>query len=165
MNALAKKIIACGISAMLLVSCTQDMMTNQAGNVNKANVGGLTGAVAGAWIGSNVGKGKGNIAAIAAGTLLGAFVGHSIGASLDQADLAHANRTAQHTFENNKSGVSSTWKNPDSGHYGTITPVKTSYNQGRYCRQYTHTIYVGGQKEVARGEACRRDDGSWEIMK
>jgi surface antigen len=29
------------------------------------------------------------------------------------------------------------------------------------CRQYTHTVTVDGKQTVARGSACRNDDGTW----
>lgn len=112
-----------------------------------------------------VGQGKGQLAAVAAGTLLGAFAGSEIGKSLDKADIAYAERTRQRTLESNPSGTTSTWTNPDSGHSGTITPVKT-YQQadGNYCREYQTTVTVGGKTEEAYGTACRQPDGTWKIV-
>ncbi|MFI4983716.1 MAG: RT0821/Lpp0805 family surface protein [Rickettsiales bacterium] len=149
----------------VLAGCNGNGLTNDAGNVNKQNVGTLLGAGAGAWIGSNVGKGKGNIVGIAAGTLLGALAGSTIGKSLDQADVAYANRTHQDALEYNKVGSASSWKNPDSGASGTITPTKTYTKNERQCREYTQTISVGGKVEKGYGTACRQPDGSWEIIK
>ena len=34
-----------------------------------------------------------------------------------------------------------------------------------YCREYTKTVSIGGQRERAYGTACYRPDGSWEIVK
>lgn len=53
---------------------------------NNSPVGTIIGAAGGAWIGSNVGKGKGNITAITLGTLVGAAFGNSIGNSLNTAN-------------------------------------------------------------------------------
>jgi len=33
-----------------------------------------------------------------------------------------------------------------------------------YCREYTKTVTVGGQREQAYGTACYKPDGSWEIV-
>ncbi len=52
----------------------------------KQGVGTLLGAVGGALAGSQVGKGRGRLVAVAAGTILGAFGGAEIGRSLDWAD-------------------------------------------------------------------------------
>lgn len=134
--------------------------------MTKENIGAVTGAVGGAWIGSNVGKGKGNIAAIAAGTLLGGYLGKNIGASLDKADMLYYNRTSQQTLETGKTGQTTSWQNPDSGNRGTITPVKTyKAESGSYCREYQQTITVGGRTEEAYGTACRQADGTWEIKR
>ena len=32
---------------------------------------------------------------------------------------------------------------------------------GTDCRDYTHTIYINGRPETARGTACRQPDGTW----
>ncbi|MET0154693.1 MAG: RT0821/Lpp0805 family surface protein [Rickettsiales bacterium] len=135
------------------------------GNIfTKENIGTVAGAVGGAWVGSNIGKGKGNIAAIAAGTLLGAALGKNLGASLDSADMARYNRTSQYALESTSTGTTSSWRNPDSGHSGSITPTRTVQNpDGTYCREYTQIIHVDGRDVEGHGRACREADGSWKI--
>lgn len=148
------------MAAALLVSC-QDIQDNpkQAG-------GTLIGAGLGALAGSQVGGGKGQMAAIAIGALGGAYLGGSLGKSLDQADKMYAERTAQNTFEYNRSGVASNWNNPDSGHSGSFTPTRTfNADNGSTCRDYETTIYVGGKQETATGTACRQANGTWNIIK
>ncbi len=160
-----KKFIAASLSVLMLASCAPQGQGGNTGGIKKEHIGGIGGAVAGAWLGSNVGKGKGNIAAIAAGTLLGAYLGKEVGASLDRADLAYYNQTSQYALESAPTGTTSTWKNPDSGNYGTITPTETyQADSGKYCREYSQTITVGGKTEKAYGTACRQPDGSWEIQ-
>jgi surface antigen len=40
-----------------------------------------------------------------------------------------------------------------------------SYQVNAYdCREFTHTIYVDGEPQVARGTACRQEDGSWRTV-
>ena len=130
----------------------------------KSTIGGLAGAATGAIIGSNIGKGKGRYAGIEVGTLLGAVVGHGIGASLDRADQLYLQRTSITTLESNPTGVSSSWTNPDSGHSGTITPIRTYEQGGRYCREYNQHIQIGGKTQSGYGTACRMPDGSWEVQ-
>ena len=37
-------------------------------------------------------------------------------------------------------------RNPDTGHYGTVTPLRTFQDAGgQYCREFQQTITVGGQ--------------------
>jgi surface antigen len=165
-----KRVIIGLIMASFLTACAQQgggggFMTRSDGGVSKAGVGTIAGGAAGAIAGSNVGKGKGNIAAIAVGTLLGAALGNNIGGSLDNADLARYNQTSQRALETAPSGQQVAWNNPDTGNYGTVTPVNVYQNDaGQYCREYSQTINVGGRNESAYGRACRQGDGSWRIV-
>jgi len=174
--ALSKKTVSfaslCALTgSILLQGCAQQGYGGGYGSANggnniftKENIGTVAGAAGGAWLGSNVGKGKGNIAAIAAGTLLGAALGKNLGASLDAADMSRYNRTSQYALESTSTGTTSSWRNPDSGHYGSITPTRTIQNSdGTYCREYTQVIHVDGRDVEGHGQACRQADGSWKI--
>ena len=149
-----------GIAAMalLLAACATDAGPKQ-------QLGTLLGGVGGAVVGAQIGDGKGQLAATAIGTLLGAYVGSEIGKSLDRADQLAMQQTTQNSLENAPSGTSSTWHNPDSGNYGSVTP-QPSYqsSSGQYCREFRQTVTVGGSTEEAYGTACRQPDGSWQIV-
>jgi len=128
----------------------------------KAVLGSLGGAAAGAGIAALAGGGAGWI--IAAG-LAGGLLGGAIGAHLDDKDKKLAAQNAAATFENGRTGQTATWKNPDSGNSGSITPTKTYQGaSGQYCREYRQEIIVGGEKQQGYGTACRQPDGSWKIQ-
>lgn len=133
--------------------------------ITKQTGGAVLGGVGGAVAGSQFGKGKGQLAMTAVGTLLGAFIGSEVGASLDRADHTYANQASQRAFETAPSGQAITWNNPDSGHYGSVTPMRT-YEQapGQYCREYQQTVTVGGERQSSYGTACRMPDGSWKVV-
>jgi surface antigen len=132
----------------------------------KEGVGTLIGAGSGAVLGAQVGQGKGRLVAVAIGTLAGAIMGQEIGRSLDTADRLAMERNAQYALENTRTNYSTTWRNPDSGNYGSITPVETyQTNEGRYCREYLQKVVIAGQQQQAYGTACRQPDGSWLIVK
>lgn len=144
--------------ALALAGCTGKIGDKEA-------VGTLLGAVGGGLAGSQVGKGRGRLLATGVGTLLGALAGKEIGKSLDRADRLEMQQTTQQTLESAPIGKTSTWKNPDSGNYGSVTPKKTyKRDDGRYCREFTQTITVGGRTEEAYGTACRQPDGTWKIV-
>ena len=128
----------------------------------KTAVGGLGGAAAGGLLAAALGgKGPG----IAAGTILGGLIGGTIGDRLDAADRDKAHAAASQALEAVPSGHSVAWQNPDSGNTGTVTPVKTYQTAtGQYCREYTQTITIGGEKHKSYGTACRESDGSWRIV-
>lgn len=158
-----KKIIASTAIVLTMAACEQGPSNDL---FSKQNIGTAVGAAGGAWAGSNIGKGKGRIVGIAAGTLLGAALGRELGASLDRADMAYHNRTSQHALENTRTGVTSSWSNPDSQNSGTLTPTNTYQRaDGTYCREYTQIINVGGQQTEGYGTACRQNDGTWKIVK
>lgn len=130
----------------------------------KQTAGTVLGAVGGGLLGSTIGKGSGRLVAVGAGTLLGGLIGSEIGNSLDKADQAAAAQ-AYHRAGDAPIGETITWRNPESGNYGTVTPSREGRSDdGRYCREYQSSIYVGGKVEQGVGTACRNPDGSWQIV-
>jgi surface antigen len=130
----------------------------------KQTLGTILGAGVGALAGSQIGSGKGQLAAVAIGALGGALIGGEIGKSLDRADRAYAGEAAQQAFESNRSGQATAWRNPDSGHSGTVTPTNVYKASGQDCREYETTVTIDGRTERAIGRACRQSDGTWQIM-
>lgn len=133
-------------------------------NPNRNQIGGtMLGGAVGGLAGSQIGSGSGRLAATAAGALLGAWVGNSAGQSLDRADRAAA--TTAHT-QALSSGQQIRWNNPDTGHYGTVTPTRDGQDMrtGAYCREFQSQVVVGGQTQNAYGTACQQPDGSWRIV-
>ncbi len=136
-----------------------------AGQGPKQTGGTFIGAGLGGLAGSQIGRGSGRLFAVGLGTLAGALVGNEVGRSLDQADQAFAHQTEQVALETVPTGSSIAWSNPDTGHAGTVTPTRTyRAPTGAYCREYQHTVYVGGRAENAYGTACHQPDGSWRIV-
>ena len=132
----------------------------------KENTGTLLGAGSGALLGAAVaGGGTGNrMAGAAVGGLLGGLIGNRIGASLDDEDKQRAYAAQMDALERGQSGAPTSWKNPDSGRYGTIVPGPAYQDAGRNCRQFTHTIYIDGRPQTARGTACRGPDDTWNLI-
>ena len=146
------------VVAVSLAAC-QSMQDNP-----KQTGGTLLGAGLGALAGSQIGGGKGQLAAVAIGALGGAWLGSEVGKSLDKADRMYAERSAQSALETGRSGQTSSWRNPDSGHAGTFTPVRTYETaSGLPCRDYETTVTIDGRQERASGRACRQPDGTWKI--
>lgn len=157
-----KKII---LMAAIIVSVGLAGCESMQGYGTKQTVGTAGGAVVGGILASNVGKGKGQLWATGAGALVGALLGSEIGKSLDRADMQYAQTATQQAYTS-PVGQPISWNNPESGHYGTVTPVREGSDAytGNVCREYQQTIYVGGQQESAYGTACQQSDGSWKIV-
>ncbi len=145
------------ITAVALSACTETFD----GAGNKQMIGAGTGAVLGGVIGSKMGKGTGQLVGVGAGTLLGLMVGNEIGKSLDKADMAYAQQAESKAY-GAPIGQTISWNNPESGNYGTITPVRDGRNtDGRYCREYKQAVYIDGQAQSVTGRACQNRDGTW----
>jgi surface antigen len=83
---------------------------------------------------------------------------------LDEADRQAMVRAAQKALEENRNGESTSWSNPETGHLGTVMPVRTfDADSGRPCREYQQTATVEGKTGMAYQTACREPDATWRI--
>ena len=128
----------------------------------KQGIGALLGGGAGALLGSQFGSGKGQLVGVALGALGGAFLGSEIGRRMDATDRENASKTVSQTLENNRTGVSSMWRNPDTGNSGLVMPTRTSEYGGKPCREYEHQVTIKGETHRVLGMACREPDGTWK---
>jgi surface antigen len=143
------------LAAFLLTGCTyvEQNPKTTIGAAGGATVGGLIAAAAGA-----------NPAAIAASVVGGLLVGGLVGNLLDERDKRLQAEAAHRALETAPAGTSVAWKNPDTGHSGTVTPTKTYQAPGgSYCRDYQATVEIDGKQERATGKACRQADGTWRV--
>ena len=157
---LSKTLTTVSLAAALAISVAGCESTGGQKQTGGAVVGGLAGAIAGAQFG----QGSGRVAAGAVGALLGALVGSEVGRSLDKADLAYANQ-ANTRAQAAPLNQPIQWSNPQSGNYGTVTPVREGTTaSGGYCREFQQTVTIGGKTESAYGTACRQPDGTWKVV-
>jgi surface antigen len=129
-------------------------------NVSKQDVGVASGAIAGGLIGSTIGGGGGQMAAIGIGAIAGAIIGGEIGKSMDRQDQM----IAMQAMETVPTGRTKSWTNPDSGRAYEVTPVRTYYRQARACREYNTQVIIDGRRQTMVGQACRNPDGTWSPM-
>ena len=153
-----KLVLATAISATLLTGC--------AGTYNKATTGAALGALTGTALAYGLGKDSGKKDLwLVAGAAAGGLFGHNIGAKLDERDRLLMGETVHQTLEKAPDNSIGSWKNPNSGNSGTITPTQTHMSANNQpCREFTQTVFIGGQPQQAYGTACRQSDGSWKIQ-
>jgi surface antigen len=138
--------------ALLLPGCAAQGPREESGMV----IGGLLGGMLGAQTGDHHLR----PVAIIAGTIIGASIGGSIGSYMDETDRLRVGQT----LESVRTGVSTTWQNPDSGVQYQMTPTNTYETAQGPCREYTMEALIGGKREQVYGTACRQPDGSWKII-
>lgn len=160
-SASGSKLRLAGLAALVAVA----LSACEGQQMNKESVGTVLGGIGGAVLGAQFGKGTGSLVGVAAGALAGAYLGNQIGTSLDKADRAQMEQASQRATAA-PIGQQISWRNPDSGNSGTITPTREGTNNatGEYCREFQQTVTVGGKSEQAFGTACRQPDGSWRVV-
>ena len=91
----------------------------------------------------------------------GGLAGSQVGKDLSAADRRTALDAEYRALENTQGGQSVAWKGAEAGTSGQVIPGQPYRVGSQDCRQYTHSVTVSGQKQMARGTACRNPDGSW----
>jgi surface antigen len=132
-----------------------------AGCANKEATGAAVGAGAGALLGHQFGGGRGNTLLTIAGAIGGAVAGGAIGKHIQQSDR----RKAAYALENNRTGQTSKWTNPDTDRTYSVTPTKTTTENKRPCRTFVFKSYdANGQAHSVTRLACRQSDGTWKVQ-
>ncbi|WP_026304503.1 glycine zipper 2TM domain-containing protein [Kaistia granuli] len=142
-----------GVVAATLAGCASAGPNEGLGTVGGALVGGV--------IGNQFGSGSGRVAATAAGALIGGLVGQSVGRSLDDREQQRAREAEFQALEYGRPGSPIDWRGDRAGYRGEVTPGPRYRVNAYDCRDYTHRIWINGEPEVARGTACRQEDGTW----
>ena len=149
--------VAVGTLVLVLLTGCSTIESNPKTTIGAVGGGTLGGLIAAAAGGSG--------AAIAASVIGGILVGGLVGNLLDERDKKMAAEAERKALETAPSGTTVSWQNPDNGHKGTVTPVRTYQTaNGQYCREFQTNVTVEGKSEKAYGTACRQSDGSWKIV-
>jgi surface antigen len=148
-------ILAIVILSALLAAC---------GPGNKQGTGTIVGAVAGGAAGAAIGGPKNRAGGMAVGAVVGGIIGNRVGKSLDEEDRRIAATAEYQALEYGQPGAVTPWDNPQTQHHGQIVPGKPYQQGSQFCRPYTHTIYIEGEPQTARGTACRQPDGTWQAV-
>jgi surface antigen len=150
------------ILTLLALTMAGPLACATAGDAPKTTGGALLGSAAGGLLAAAAGGGT---TGIIGGVLAGGLIGGAVGNALDQRDKELAMRQTQLSLETGRTGQTSSWQNPDTGNYGTVTPTRTyQTGTGSYCREFQQTIVVGGETHQAYGTACRQPDGTWKVQ-
>ena len=107
------------------------------------------------------GKDSGSVTSTVLEELGDGLIGGNIGSGLTAADKREALEAEYKALEYTASGQTVTWKSDQGGRYGEVVAAQPYRVGSQDCRQYRHTVYSGGNGQIARGTACRNTDGSW----
>jgi surface antigen len=82
-------------------------------------------------------------------------------AALDPRDRPAAGAAHLRALQFGEPGAPVAWRNPETGHHGTIVPGPAYQSNGQTCREFSHTVYVDSRPQTGRGSSCRNPDGTW----
>lgn len=155
-NSLVNIAVLVTITSITLVACST--------NTQKENMtaGAVAGAVLGGVAGSTIGAGTGQLVAIGAGAIAGGLLGAAIGGNMENADTQKMNNTLDH----NAVRKTSKWTNNSNGAKYTMTPMSQvmSYNGNSHCRRFHSSVTKDGEKQTAKGVACKQENGNWQMV-
>lgn len=93
--------------------------------------------------------------------LQGGIIGRS-GVTLSDSDKQRALEAEYRALEGAAVGQPVAWSGKSMS--GSVVAAAPYQVGSQNCRQYTHTVTVGGKDTVTRGVACRNADGSWSPL-
>jgi surface antigen len=93
--------------------------------------------------------------------LNGGLIGQKLGAGFDASDKPLALEAEYKALEETPAGQKAIWTNPKNNNGGEVTAAQPYRVGSQNCRQYSHTFFVKGVTQTAKGTACRNSDGSW----
>ena len=155
-------LVCCGTAAALFAAGCASSGAPPSKTVSGAGTGAMVGGSAAALAGvvaPNSAMNSG--AAIVGGVAAGAIIGGAIGASMDEEDRRMAYAAEMQALESGAPGAAVGWRSQRTAYYGSVVPGPYYESGGRRCRQFTHTVFINGRPETARGTACRAPDGRW----
>lgn len=89
----------------------------------------------------------------------GGIIGKEAGLTISKADRQRALEAEYRALEAAPGGQPVVWQG--SGVSGSVVATAPYQVGSQNCRQYSHTVTLKGQDNVARGVACRNTDGTW----
>ena len=81
-----------------------------------------------------------------------------------EGDLVIARAAVSEVLSKGGKDTSVAWENPKTGARGTITPIASAYSQdGLTCHDFLASYVRSGAESWMQGEACRLNQGKWEV--
>ena len=85
---------------------------------------------------------------------------------LNKKDKAVIIKTLGMALDTHKSNHAAVWRNDDSDHHGTVTPLRSFEDaRARHCRDFIVTVVLQKVSEYFKATACRQKNGAWFLLK
>jgi surface antigen len=74
-------------------------------------------------------------------------------------------KTARDALDSGKDGIEIAWKNPQTGHSGSVMPISKIRRDDLACRKTKFTNHAEGLTSIQLHLLCKQADGTWKIFK
>lgn len=149
---------------MLITSLALITLMQSAPSLAKNNevVGGIAGAVIGGVIGNQIGGGSGRDVMTGLGIIAGAAIGSSIGRRMDAQDQAALNSAQEEALYYGEVNRPRRWRGNE--YSGDFYVTRVGMYRGQQCRSYRSEVYhYNGAREVRSGTTCFGQQGWYEV--
>jgi surface antigen len=111
------------------------------------------------------------IIGVVAGVLAGPAAAQLLGPTwetdivLTKGDYDAMDQTLDRAVHGRAVGTVAIWRNPSTGHSGTLELMREFQRSGRRCERIDYTIQGGGHGGLTQHwvfDSCRQPDGSWK---
>lgn len=102
--------------------------------------------------------------ALATTNVANGFIDSGALALMSPADSAEANSAQFYALQFGRPGAPRAWTG-SKGTTGSVAVGPYVRVNNLDCRDFTHTVKVGGQEFVKKGTACREQNGNWAVEK
>lgn len=113
---------------------------------------------ASSWAGSS------GVAEAEASTAISVLLNNEFGQALDVSDHKAVAEAQRQALRSPGVGSAVAWQNSATGRSGQVRPGPVYQVNDTTCREFTHEMNLSNRHLVARGTACRQDDGSWKTL-
>jgi surface antigen len=100
--------------------------------------------------------------ALATTSVANGFVDAAALSRMSAKDTAQANSAQFYALQFGRPGAPRAWTG-DAGTTGTVGVGPYVRVNSLDCRDFTHTVTIGGQAFVTKGTACREQNGNWAV--
>lgn len=91
------------------------------------------------------------------------FLRHAPVSHFTEQDWELMRTAGQEALTDASDGDTVGWRNPDTGAFGTIQPLKTYQVEGTTCRRAEVYNNAGGVSATSRFDFCQKDEGTWGL--
>ena len=90
------------------------------------------------------------------------FLGKTAVSEFNDSDWSMLEKARDKALDTEPDGATISWKNPETKHWGTVTPVSTKHERGTICRRVAFVNHASKRTGQSAFTYCKID-GTWKV--